>query len=73
MKRTSTFANRKTRRMKVSESSYPQLLSKPDPRVGDRVIPWIRLRGQWLERAGFAVGQRLTVRVYRKRLVICIE
>jgi len=72
MKRNGT-SERKTRRMKVGESSYPQLLKSFSPYAGDRVIPWIRLRGQWLARAGFAVGERLTVRVYRKRLVIRIE
>jgi toxic protein SymE len=70
---SSNDAGRKTRRMKVGESSYPQLTSNFNPYAGDRIIPSIRLRGQWLERAGFTVDQRLTVRVYRKRLVICIE
>lgn len=32
--------------------------------------PAIRLRGQWLARAGFEAGQRVTVRVENGRIVI---
>ena len=64
---------RKIRRLRVHESWYPQLANDFNPYAGVRVIPWIQLRGQWLSRAGFAIGQQLKVRVYRKRLVISIE
>lgn len=34
------------------------------------LIPFLRLRGKWLERAGFAVGGRVTVKVLDGYLVI---
>ncbi|WP_439685735.1 SymE family type I addiction module toxin [Cupriavidus oxalaticus] len=37
------------------------------------MVPWIRLRGVWLERAGFRIGQSLKVEVQRKRVVIWVE
>ncbi|WP_232346638.1 SymE family type I addiction module toxin [Cupriavidus taiwanensis] len=36
------------------------------------MVPWIQLRGVWLERAGFRVGQQLKIRVRRKRVVIWV-
>ena len=30
----------------------------------------LRIKGQWLERAGFAIGARVSVRVLKKRLII---
>ncbi len=38
--------------------------------VGSRRFPVLRLAGVWLERAGFAPGQRVQVRVDAGRLVI---
>ena len=36
-------------------------------------IPWIRLRGLWLQQAGFAPQARIRVRVMTGCLVITIE
>jgi len=36
----------------------------PDP------LPYLRLRGRWLERAGFAVGAKIRVRVEPHRLIL---
>lgn len=33
-------------------------------------VPFIRLRGKWLEKAGFNIGQRIKVYVSKKRLLI---
>ena len=30
----------------------------------------LRIKGRWFERAGFAIGARVSVRVFRKRLII---
>ncbi|HYI09744.1 MAG TPA: SymE family type I addiction module toxin [Thermoanaerobaculia bacterium] len=37
-----------------------------------RVVPYIRLSGQWLERLGFARGCRLEVTSGRKRIVLTV-
>ena len=42
------------------------------PEAGPR-MPWIRLRGLWLEEAGFAPQARIRVRVMRGCLVITTE
>lgn len=40
---------------------------------GMRSVPWIRLGGVWLERAGFKIGQALKVEVRNKVVVISSE
>ena len=42
----------------------------PEP---NRKIPWIRLRGLWLQQAGFAPQSRIRVRVMQGCLVITME
>jgi hypothetical protein len=37
-----------------------------------RVVPYIRLSGQWLERLGFAHGCRLEVTSGQKRIVLTV-
>ena len=37
------------------------------PRTG---VPFLRLSGRWLERAGFAIGRRVRVEVNERRLMI---
>ena len=36
-------------------------------------IPEIRVRGKWLESAGFQVGDKITIEIYESRLVIQVE
>lgn len=38
--------------------------------TGSRKFPVLRFGGEWLEQAGFAVGQHVRVQVGRKRIVI---
>lgn len=38
--------------------------------TGLRAVPWIRLKGVWLERAGFSVGQPIRLEVQQGRVVI---
>ena len=39
------------RRITVGTADYPALLGREH--AGDREVPYIRLRGHWLQRAGF--------------------
>jgi len=39
-------------------------------RSGADPLPYLRLRGRWLERAGFAVGAKIRVRVEPHRLIL---
>lgn len=63
------------RARKVADASTKQerfltvtLYPEPQPR-----LPWIRLRGLWLEQAGFAPQTRIRVRVMQGCLVITTE
>ncbi|WP_233527987.1 SymE family type I addiction module toxin [Cupriavidus sp. Agwp_2] len=60
------------RTIKISRTQFPVVPGKSNNFTGLRTIPWIRLRGVWLERAGFSVGQSLKVRVQRQRIVIWV-
>lgn len=64
--------------LKISASSQPRA---PQPQPGnlpegsywalDRaVVPWLRLSGRWLEKAGFAVDGKVRIQVELGRLVI---
>lgn len=35
-----------------------------------KFVPYIRLRGDWLQRVGFPVGQQVKIRVLKDRLII---
>lgn len=62
----------KTRQVTVQSTGYPPL--KNDNGAGAwRKIPWINLRGFWLEQAGFEVGTPYTIEVYDKKLVFTVS
>ena len=54
------------RTLKLQESADAYLLRQG--RVTSK--PTLTLKGQWMHRAGFRAGQRVTVKVERGRLVI---
>ncbi|NSX17020.1 type I addiction module toxin, SymE family [Cupriavidus taiwanensis] len=60
------------RTIKAGRTYFPVIPSTNNGFTGLRAIPWIRLRGVWLEKAGFGAGQELKVRVQRKKVVICV-
>ncbi|WP_116296147.1 SymE family type I addiction module toxin [Cupriavidus taiwanensis] len=61
------------RTIKISRTQFPVVPDSSNNFTGLRTIPWIRLRGVWLERAGFGVGQSLKVQVQHKKVVISVE
>ena len=60
--------------LKISSMSQPR--SPANHRASDMpptdlaVVPWLRLAGRWLEKAGFAVDGQVKVQVEMGRLVI---
>jgi hypothetical protein len=57
---------------KVLSIGYPPLKSNPGSGAY-RNVPWIKLRGHWLEQAGFAIGTPYTIEVYDGKLVFIVD
>jgi len=58
------------RNITVGTAHYPALHSRD---CGDREVPYIRLRGHWLRRAGFPPNGRIRVSVRDGCLVMTCE
>lgn len=54
-------ACKKSRRLSIGWTG--QGAPRPD-------VPYLRLRGRWLERAGFAIGGKVKIDVSERRLII---
>jgi Toxin SymE, type I toxin-antitoxin system len=57
------------RRLTVSRTYQPRRGTRWEPLL-PKEVPFVRLRGQWLEEVGFPVGARLRVEVAPGRLVL---
>lgn len=55
----------------VAADYYPPLCEQRH--AGDRIIPGLRLRGLWLQQAGFEVNEKIRIRVMQGCLVITAE
>jgi toxic protein SymE len=56
-----------SRQLKVSSSRYEaHTRQRPRPPL----VPYIRLRGYWLDKAGFAVGKRVNIQVTDSRITL---
>jgi len=60
---------RRPRHLTVSylPAVWPAYTPRPQP------LPYLRLRGRWLQEAGFAVGAQIRVRVEARRLILEVE
>ena len=56
----------------VHKQHYMQT-TKVNPSGAGRPIPWINLRGFWLEQAGFAIGTPYTIEVYDGKLIFIVD
>jgi len=43
---------------------------KAKPNGGNPIVPFVLLKGTWLERAGFSIGLPIRVQVENQRLII---
>jgi Toxin SymE, type I toxin-antitoxin system len=59
------------RRLTVSKG-YQQGVRRMWGTVPQRTVPLVRLTGEWLAAAGFAVGETVLVEVKRGRLVLTV-
>jgi len=63
------------RKLKVRESLYYHHYGDFQPRDRYRPIrpvPWINIKGYWLNKAGFTIGVPLKVKVSKGRIVLSI-
>jgi hypothetical protein len=60
------------RRIKVNQIHYLYKL-KDDPSGAGRAVPWIQLKGYWLQQAGFEIDTPVKVRVMDGCLVLTTE
>ena len=63
------FHNART--LTITGSCYDYQLDGRWPRPPE--VPYLRLRGYWLQAAGFSVGQRVRVQIAHQRLIIIAE
>lgn len=61
----------KTERFAIIAADFYPPLDAEYPQ--HRLVPWLRLRGHWLQQAGFAVNQKIRIEVSKNRLVITAE
>jgi toxic protein SymE len=57
----------------VSVPVYPLRKLKDDPTGAGRPVPWIQLKGYWLQQAGFEINTSVKVRVMNGCLVLTSE
>jgi hypothetical protein len=60
------------RNIKVNQINYMYTL-KDDPVGAGRPVPWIQLKGYWLQQAGFKINTPVKVRVMDGCLVLTTE
>lgn len=63
---------RRARRLTVSKLEYSQPPCYAGGPPGSRTVPYLRVRGLWLERLGFRPGSRVRVEAERGRLVLTV-
>jgi len=65
-----------TRSLKVRKGTYARIIKDKYHSHFDRTVyatvPWINIRGQWLEQAGFTIQTPVTVRVMDGCLVLTV-
>ena len=57
----------------IAADCYPPLKSDDSYCQPLRPIPWLRLRGHWLQQAGFGIDQKIRIKVEKNKLVITAE
>ena len=58
----------KQRQLKIGSDHYEYQFNDRCPRPP--AVPVLRLRGYWLEQAGFSAGQRVRIQIAEQRIII---
>ncbi|WP_420703866.1 SymE family type I addiction module toxin [Cupriavidus taiwanensis] len=67
---TEKSACTQVRTLTTGRTYFPVRCAKNNGFSGLRAVPWIRLKGVWLEEAGFAIGRSIKVEVRQGQVVI---
>jgi len=63
---------KRERRIKVNQQHYMTPL-KDNPTGAGRPVPWIQMRGHWLQQSGFEIDTPVKIRVMDGCLVLTAE
>ncbi|MCP4485728.1 MAG: type I toxin-antitoxin system SymE family toxin, partial [Gammaproteobacteria bacterium] len=61
------------RQLKVRKGYYPHQFNARQPYFVPKPVPWIQLKGYWLNQAGFTIGTPITVQIQRGRLILKVK
>jgi len=61
------------RYIKVNAIHYEYRTKQQSAYSGSRAVPWIQMKGHWLDQAGFSIDTPVTVRVMEGCLVLTVE
>ncbi|WP_115680908.1 SymE family type I addiction module toxin [Cupriavidus taiwanensis] len=67
---TEQSACTQVRTLTTGRTFFPVLPASSNGFSGLRAVPWIRLKGVWLEEAGFAVGKSVKVEIRQGQVII---
>ncbi|PCK07872.1 MAG: hypothetical protein COA42_12060 [Alteromonadaceae bacterium] len=63
-----------TRQLKVRKGHYDyQLIRHPRRPYAPLPVPWVQIKGYWLDKAGFSVGTGIKVTVSQGKIVLEAE
>ncbi|MCU7904828.1 MAG: type I toxin-antitoxin system SymE family toxin [Candidatus Thiodiazotropha sp. (ex Epidulcina cf. delphinae)] len=61
------------RYIKVNAIHYEYRTKQQSSHSASRAVPWIQMKGHWLDQAGFSIDTPVTVRVMEGCLVLTVE
>jgi hypothetical protein len=61
------------RYIKVNAIHYEYRTKLQSSHAASRAVPWIQMKGHWLDQAGFSIDMPVTVRVMEGCLVLTVE
>ena len=63
----------KSRKLKVRAGHYDRLYTDRIGYKPSSQVPFVLLKGQWLEQANFLIGQNISVEVRAKQLILTTQ
>lgn len=61
------------KQIKVNKIFYPHSPKDQPPYKRDRAVPWIQMKGLWLEAVGFSINMPIKIRIMDGCLVLTAE